>query len=1383
MTSLLQVDVAWNFLDNLSEGVLLVHASGKVAYLNPAAYMMLELESKPDYLENVFNHLHLDVDTDPLLSPPAEIYVRLSSRYLSLKATPVHFADEERIQVTINVIATTTKPPTKALEAQAQLQSLTRISERLKSTLSLDDTMPAILNEAMLITGAVGGQVFMSNLANNQLDIQSKRGQTLPTMDALAVSGPAIKRRETMTIPVEDDDRIRVLLATPILYSDSVAGLICLYALEDDYFGNRAGSFLNTMANYAALAVGASQRVNQIQERNQIVSRRANQLERFVETSRAIHGERDLDEIYEDMAYAIQEGIEFNMVMLSLIDPDLPGLELRHAQATGIPLDDLARLQTRTQPWDEVKQLMQPEFALGRAFFVPAESRSEVSDALNYIPRLRMNPTGTIRHPDFFQRRWRPHDLFIIPLRNTDGSPQGLILLDSPAKGMRPDLDTARALEVFANQTAISIENIRLFRGIQAHASSLQLLQQVSQEALREVSFHKKLQTLVDGLQSLGWQRVILTLRDDEMNAYHLTAAGLSPEEESYKRENLAPGEVWQARFQDPEFLKHQVGACIFIPAEVGWMQENVEGGLQDPSLPSGKVNAWHPDDLLYIPLYDQHQRLNALIGMDQPHSGMRPNSKALQVIELFAQFASATIESSRLFGETVARTHELEILLEAINAISSSLDQDKVLQAMGERMQTAVYASSYALYRYDQEWDRVVLMASANRDAAGDVTEFSLKQLPLFAEAIEKRQTIIQKLDGENGRELGALADLDEEARTMILVPIPGQEHPYGLVQLLTVEDHEPFDNDIKIIEAIASQGSISLSNVHYVGELQGLNAELDMRVAERTKDLGEERDRSQQLVRIATELSTSLDEQHVLNRALELIREVVPASGGAILLLDSASNRMMYRAVFGDLKPAQEQLASGLRKEDNSLAAWLVQQRRPALIPETRTDQRWTYESDDVEHRSALGVPLISSGEVIGACMMVHHHPDAFNDSHLSLVEAAINQVANALYNAQLYLLIRDQAERLGKMLRVEQVEAAKNQAILESIADGVLVADEAGVITVANLATSQILDVNREQLLGRGVRELSGIYGPSGDKWINAIQKWARNPEDVAERAVLEDQITVEEKVINVLLSPVFARNRFFGTVSIFRDITQAVEVDRIKSEFVSTVSHELRTPMTSIKGYADLILMGVAGKLSPSQSQYVEVIKDNADRLSVLVNDLLDISRIETGKVELDLRSMDVGKVVQDVVNSHLAGRIQHEAKTINASVEVVGTLPQVRGDVARVTQILTNLVDNAFNYTLEGGRIRVRAEAVDGHVAVSVADTGIGISPEDLPKIFDRFYRADDDEVQRISGTGLGLAIVNSLVEMHGGVLEVNSKPGRGSIFSFTLPLAKGADAP
>jgi PAS domain S-box-containing protein len=413
----------------------------------------------------------------------------------------------------------------------------------------------------------------------------------------------------------------------------------------------------------------------------------------------------------------------------------------------------------------------------------------------------------------------------------------------------------------------------------------------------------------------------------------------------------------------------------------------------------------------------------------------------------------------------------------------------------------------------------------------------------------------------------------------------------------------------------------------------------------------------------------------------------------------------------------------------------------------------------------------------------MMVHHHPDAFNDSHLSLVEAAINQVANALYNAQLYLLIRDQAERLGKMLRVEQVEAAKNQAILESIADGVLVADEAGVITVANLATSQILDVNREQLLGRGVRELSGIYGPSGDKWINAIQKWARNPEDVAERAVLEDQITVEEKVINVLLSPVFARNRFFGTVSIFRDITQAVEVDRIKSEFVSTVSHELRTPMTSIKGYADLILMGMAGKLSPSQSQYVEVIKDNADRLSVLVNDLLDISRIETGKVELDLRSMDVGKVVQDVVNSHLAGRIQHEAKTINASVEVVGTLPQVRGDVARVTQILTNLVDNAFNYTLEGGRIRVRAEAVDGHVAVSVADTGIGISPEDLPKIFDRFYRADDDEVQRISGTGLGLAIVNSLVEMHGGVLEVNSKPGRGSIFSFTLPLAKGADAP
>jgi signal transduction histidine kinase len=253
-------------------------------------------------------------------------------------------------------------------------------------------------------------------------------------------------------------------------------------------------------------------------------------------------------------------------------------------------------------------------------------------------------------------------------------------------------------------------------------------------------------------------------------------------------------------------------------------------------------------------------------------------------------------------------------------------------------------------------------------------------------------------------------------------------------------------------------------------------------------------------------------------------------------------------------------------------------------------------------------------------------------------------------------------------------------------------------------------------------------------------------------------------------------VLAGSQYFGTVSIFRDITKEVEVDNLKSEFVSTVSHELRTPMTSIKGYADLMLMGATGGMSDAQERYLQVIKNNADRLHMLVNDLLDISRIETNKTVLDLRPLDVSQVVNEVMEGHLHGRIQNQNKPINIEINMPDTLPLVQADQAKLTQILTNLVDNAFNYTPEGGKVTVTAWPDGSFINVSVADTGIGISQKNLHKIFERFFRSEHAEVQSIPGTGLGLSIVSSLIQMHGGRLNVESELGKGSTFTFTLPI-------
>jgi signal transduction histidine kinase len=218
------------------------------------------------------------------------------------------------------------------------------------------------------------------------------------------------------------------------------------------------------------------------------------------------------------------------------------------------------------------------------------------------------------------------------------------------------------------------------------------------------------------------------------------------------------------------------------------------------------------------------------------------------------------------------------------------------------------------------------------------------------------------------------------------------------------------------------------------------------------------------------------------------------------------------------------------------------------------------------------------------------------------------------------------------------------------------------------------------------------------------------------------------------------------------------------------------------MTSIKGYADLLLLGAAGPVPDAQRRFLDVIKTNADRLSALVNDLLDISRIETGRVELDLQAVQLQEVVAQVV-ANLRGRARQEKKDLEVIADVAADLPEVHADHDRLTQVLTNLVDNAFNYTPAGGTITVSAR-LQGQdwIRTGVTDTGIGIPPEDIDKIFERFFRGDDPAVQVVSGTGLGLAIVNQLVEMHGGSLSVESAGrGMGSTFSFTMPIHRIAE--
>lgn len=237
----------------------------------------------------------------------------------------------------------------------------------------------------------------------------------------------------------------------------------------------------------------------------------------------------------------------------------------------------------------------------------------------------------------------------------------------------------------------------------------------------------------------------------------------------------------------------------------------------------------------------------------------------------------------------------------------------------------------------------------------------------------------------------------------------------------------------------------------------------------------------------------------------------------------------------------------------------------------------------------------------------------------------------------------------------------------------------------------------------------------------------------------------------------------------------EAARAHELTQLKSEFVTLVAHELRSPLTTITGYVELLLEEHGGTATEVQRESLQIVQRNGEQLLALIEDLLDISRMEASRLELKHTTLDLARLVREVASSL---RPQIEAKGQGLTLELAEALPAVSGDADRVTQILTNLLSNAHKYTASGGSVTITARGEGGRVRVSIRDTGIGLSPDDQARLFTKFFRAQNSMTQGVRGTGLGLMITRALVELHGGEITVTSALGQGSTFSFTLPAVR-----
>lgn len=524
------------------------------------------------------------------------------------------------------------------------------------------------------------------------------------------------------------------------------------------------------------------------------------------------------------------------------------------------------------------------------------------------------------------------------------------------------------------------------------------------------------------------------------------------------------------------------------------------------------------------------------------------------------------------------------------------------------------------------------------------------------------------------------------------------------------------------------------------------------------RTRDLAS-------LLAVAETATQSLDIEKVLKNTLDKSLEILGFDLGFIRVLDPESKTMVVRAARGLRSPEFLSYATPIASDRRNVSRIVFETKEPYVSPDVRKNP--LYKNRTMEREgviSTAAAPVMSKNRVLGVIVVGSRSFHRFAKREINLLKAFGSQLGAALENAQLY----------------DEVRKGKTyiENLVENAGDAIVPTDREDRILTWNRAAEVIFGHSKEEAIGK---KLDMLLPPGHLRELEEIR-------NKVQLAGLIRNLEVRRKrkdgaIIDVALavSPIKDKdNNVIGFLYLAKDITEKQryqqrlkELDKMKSDFVSNVSHELRTPLTAVKGSVDNMLDGLTGLLNEKQSRYLTRIKSNADRLTRLINDILDLSRIEAGKIDLQAAVLPLVALAKEVAEGLRPIAVD---KLISLEVASPDARVTAWADRDKVIQVLMNLIGNAVKFTPTHGKVSVAIERNGNEwVQTSVADTGPGIPLEEANKIFDKFYQIAQAGKQKARGTGLGLAISKALVEMHGGRIWVESEVGSGSTFFFTLP--------
>lgn len=496
--------------------------------------------------------------------------------------------------------------------------------------------------------------------------------------------------------------------------------------------------------------------------------------------------------------------------------------------------------------------------------------------------------------------------------------------------------------------------------------------------------------------------------------------------------------------------------------------------------------------------------------------------------------------------------------------------------------------------------------------------------------------------------------------------------------------------------------------------------------------------------LNRISDELNKDLDPDKMLRRVLDLTVAHLSASTGSVMLFDAQHRVSAFILQQEDLSDDRANRIVGTVLTEG-FAGWVLKKGEGGIIDDTHEDDRWVvYDNQPYDVRSVIGTPLRRRQRIIGVLTLVHDEPHKFGPDDMPLLNAIAGQAAIALENAHLF--------------KETEQERQKLSAIINSTQDAVLVTTPDNEVLLLNPAAEEMLDLASQSWREQHIAELT-----ENDDLLALFL-----PDSPSMREVpLPDGRTMWANATKI---PDLSR------VTVLRDISPFKALDKMKRDFVAAFTHDLRTPLATVKGYVELVRMD--GPLTERQEEDLDGIARAANLMKALIEDLLELSRLERLE-ELAREDINLTEALQESITTM---RPLARTKAVELILDQTDLRPKIEGNRVLFSRAVGNLIDNAIKYTPKGGKVHVRLEQNEGRVFISVIDNGPGIKSKDLPRVFEKFFRARPELDDDVPGTGLGLAIVKTIAEQHGGQVWVESEINEGSTFTVAFPLSSNGQA-